>query len=41
MIASSIREGDEVVDLLLSKDADATMKSRFPHPETCEEVLLY
>jgi hypothetical protein len=27
MIASSLREGDEVVDLLLGKDADATMKS--------------
>lgn len=29
MIASSLRDGDEVVDLLLSKDADATMKSVF------------
>lgn len=28
MIASSLRDGDEVVDLLLSKDADATMKSK-------------
>lgn len=28
MIASSIREGDEVVDLLLSKEADAAMKSK-------------
>ena len=27
MIASSLREGDDVVDLLLSKGADATMKS--------------
>ena len=29
MIASSVREGDDVVDLLLNKDADATMKSAF------------
>jgi len=27
MIASSLRDGDDVVDLLLSKNADATMKS--------------
>lgn len=31
MIASSLREGDEVVDLLLNKEADATMKSEFPY----------
>lgn len=27
MIASSLREGDDIVDILLRKDADATMKS--------------
>ena len=32
MIASSLREGDDVVDMLLKKDADATMKSKSLFP---------
>ncbi len=28
MIASSLKEGDELVDLLLSKEADVNMKSK-------------
>lgn len=30
MIASSLREGDDLVDLLLRKDADVNIKSSFP-----------
>ena len=29
MIAASLREGDDVVDVLLSKGADVNAKSRF------------
>lgn len=31
MIAASIREGDDLVDMLLSKEADVNAKSRFYH----------
>ena len=30
MIAASIREGDDLVDMLLNKEADVNAKSRFP-----------
>ena len=29
MIAASLREGDDLVDILLSKEADVNTKSRF------------
>ena len=29
MIAASLREGDDLVDILLSKEADVNKKSRF------------
>ena len=29
MIAASLREGDDLVDMLLSKEADVNAKSRF------------
>ena len=32
MIAASLREGDDLVDLLLSKEADVNAKSRFSPP---------
>ena len=44
MIASSLREGDDVVDLLLRKDADTTMKSasfQIPSLTVCSPVLIY
>lgn len=31
MIASSLREGDDIVDLLLNKGADVTCKSQSCH----------
>ena len=38
MIASSLREGDELVDLLLSKEADVNAKSELPNG--CAAVFL-
>ena len=29
MMAASLREGDEIVDLLLNKEADVNFKSKF------------
>ncbi len=41
MIASSLREGDEVVDLLLSKEADVTMKSELSKEPGIVEIQAY
>lgn len=30
MIAASLRDGDDLIDLLLTKEADVNAKSRFP-----------
>lgn len=30
MIAASLRDGDDLVDMLLNKEADVNAKSRFP-----------
>lgn len=39
MIASSLKEGDDLVDLLLSKDADVNIKSAFSRCHYLNEAL--
>ncbi len=41
MIASSLKEGDELVDLLLKKGADVNMKSEEHRTLSKEFALLY
>ncbi len=41
MIASSLKEGDELVDLLLKKGADVNMKSEKHRTSSKEFALLY
>lgn len=40
MIASSLKEGEALVDLLLSKDADVNTKSMSPMPHIYSDYTL-
>jgi hypothetical protein len=39
MIASSLREGDDLVDLLIRKDADINAKSTSPRTDARHECI--